>query len=318
MNCRDRVFGGVMVALMLLIGGCGGRKAGSPQDSALKDNVYTNRFFNFAVQIPDTWTVLKKPTPREMQAAAEAMSGGNKQAASTALRSMTRVHCLLLARNVVVGMSISVTAENLANAPEVNSGEDYLDHALDLITGPGKSMERVGQITPVQLYGREFHRVELTGGFMGVRQHQAMFVRLEKKHALIFVLTAKSPQAVEEAMAMVRMNGQVEQIARTAIAPTTSKNVRKVAARESGKKEGASAKPPTADADWVSAIRLQGVGGTSKRRLAIINGKTLAPGDGAQVMVGKKSVVIRCVAVRDNSATITVDGIDGERELRLN
>lgn len=305
-----------MAAWMTVLCGCGGKKASSPEDSVLKSNVYTNKFFSFAVQIPDTWTVLKKPSVREMRKAAEALAGGDKRAASTSLQSMARVYSLLLARNVVVGMSISVTAESVAHAPEIRDGEEYLDHALDAFTGPGKPLQRVGEIAPVQLFGREFHRVDLTGNFMGVRQYQAMFARIEKAHALIFVLTAKSPDAVEEAIAMVGMNRSVEQITS---APRTPKKGATVAAREVGKKEAAVAKVQSRDPDWVSAIKLQGVGGTSGRRLAIINGKTLGPGDGAQVICGpKKTVVIRCVAVSNATATITIDGLEGERELHLN
>lgn len=317
MKCRNRVLVGLVAAWVLVICGCGGKKASSPEDSVLKNNVYTNKFFSFAVQIPETWTVLKKPSVREMRKAAEALAGGDKQAASTSLQSMARVYCLLLARNVVVGMSISVTAESVAHAPEIRNGEEYLDHALELFAGPDKPLQRVGQITPVQLFGREFHRVDLTGNFMGVRQHQAMFARIEKGHALIFALTAKSPDSVEEAIATVGMHRAGEQITST---PTPStKKATTVAAREVAKKETAVAKVQSKDPDWVSAIKLQGVGGTSGRRLAIINGKTLGPGDGAQVICGpKKTVVIRCVAVSNAAATITIDGLEGERELHLN
>ncbi|HKQ38084.1 MAG TPA: hypothetical protein VJ063_08410, partial [Verrucomicrobiae bacterium] len=213
MKCRDRVIVGLMAAWVLLICGCGGKRVNSPEDSVLKNNVYTNKFFSFGVQIPDTWTVLKKPTVREMRNAAEALNSGNKQAASATLQSMARVHSLLLARNVVVGMSITVTAESVAHTPEIQTGQEYLEHALDLFTGSDKPLQRVGPITAVQLFGREFYRVDLTGNLMGARQHQAMFARIEKGHALIFALTAKSPPAVEEAIAMVGMDGSVPPLA---------------------------------------------------------------------------------------------------------
>jgi len=310
MKCCNRAVVGFMAALVLLLVGCGSKK-GTPNDSVLKNNVYLNKFFDFQVQIPETWTVLKKPSAIEMRNAAHALSGGNKQAAAVAVKSMARVYCLLIARNVVVGMSISVTAENLAKAPQIQTAEDYLEQSLDIFTGPGKPMQRVGQMKSVKLYGREFQRVELTGQVMGVRQHQTMFATIEKNHALIFVVTGKSPETVKEAMDMVGMTGEMEQVANTASASPPPKKTRTVAAR--GVKRTA-----VTESDVDNGIRLQGVGGSAQRRLAIINGKTFGPGDGAQVAVGKKVVVIRCITITDKSATITIDGQDGEVELLLN
>jgi hypothetical protein len=294
MNCH-RVLFGVLFGLWLICG-CGS-KVVTPNSSVLKDNVYTNKFFAFKVQIPDTWTVLKKPNAREMKATTEVLMGGDKKAAAAAVQSMARVYCLLLARNVVVGMSIAVTAESLKRVPEIKTGQEYLEQSLELMSGPGKPLQQAAEITPVQLFGREFYRVDFAGSFMGVRQHQAMFATVDKGHALLFVMTGRTAPAVEEAIAMVGLHGSDgNQFT------GTSKNVRTVAAR--------------APSD--PSIKLQGIGGTKARRLAIINGKTLAAGDGTQVTSGGKTVVIRCVAVGETTATITIDGAEGERELRLN
>jgi hypothetical protein len=79
------------------------------------------------------------------------------------------------------------------------------------------------------------------------------------------------------------------------------------------------AKKPVADPAWLKDIRLQGIGGQPGRRLAIINGKTLGPGDAIQVKTGPKmTVILRCVAVNPTSATVSIEGIEAERELRLN
>jgi hypothetical protein len=79
------------------------------------------------------------------------------------------------------------------------------------------------------------------------------------------------------------------------------------------------AKKPAPDPAWVKDIRLQGIGGQPGRRLAIINGKTLGTGDAIQVKTGAKTtVILRCVTVNPTSATVSIDGIEGDRELRLN
>jgi len=100
------------------------------------------------------------------------------------------------------------------------------------------------------------------------------------------------------------------------------KSTEKVAARQSAKgasnAAAAHVTKPAPDPAWVSEIRLKGIGGTTGRRLAIINGKTLGPGDGIQVKIAGKVVILHCIAVRETSVMVRIEGIEGERELRLN
>jgi TPR repeat protein len=68
---------------------------------------------------------------------------------------------------------------------------------------------------------------------------------------------------------------------------------------------------------WVKQIKLNGISGTSKRRLAMINGKTLQTGDHTSLKLGEKTVTVRCIQIRQASVVISIDGIDGTREVRL-
>ena len=98
-----------------------------------------------------------------------------------------------------------------------------------------------------------------------------------------------------------------------------SVSARDVRADAASAKAVEAAKKPASDPAWVKDIRLQGIGGQPGRRLAIINGKTLGPGDAIQVKTGgKTAVIMRCIAVNPTSATVSIEGIEGERELRLN
>jgi hypothetical protein len=278
---------GMVVAIAWLLCGCGS-KVTSPASGQLKDNVYTNRFFAFQVKVPQTWTVLKKPSSRQLRKGMEVVTGGDVTLAAASVKSAGKVYCLLLARNVVSGMAIAVTAEEIDKKSEIRTGKDYLEEGLKIITGLGRPLQAINEIRPVQLLGREFHRVDLAGDILDLEQQQALFVRIENGHALLFVLTAGTAKALEETLAMVGLT------------PGGGKVVRPV------------------DPAWVKGIKLQGIGGTAGRRLAIVNGRTLGPGDGAQVKAGTNTVLIRCIAVGDISAKVTIEDLEGERELRLN
>jgi hypothetical protein len=68
---------------------------------------------------------------------------------------------------------------------------------------------------------------------------------------------------------------------------------------------------------WVKQIKLNAISGAPERRLAMINGKTLQKGDQASLTLGAKNVTVRCIEVRQSSVLISIDGLDGTREVRF-
>ncbi len=64
-------------------------------------------------------------------------------------------------------------------------------------------------------------------------------------------------------------------------------------------------------------LRLNGLSGVAPHRLAIINGKTVAPGESAVIKLADQTVTLRCVSVGDKSATVAIDGVNGTKELNL-
>lgn len=68
---------------------------------------------------------------------------------------------------------------------------------------------------------------------------------------------------------------------------------------------------------WVQKIKVGSISGTPDRRFALINNKTFAKGDQATVKVGDKRVTIHCVEIRESSVMVSIEGIDGTRELKM-
>jgi hypothetical protein len=66
-----------------------------------------------------------------------------------------------------------------------------------------------------------------------------------------------------------------------------------------------------------AVLVLQGISGTANNRLAIINGRTLAEGETAEVSSGSGSsrVRIQCVEITDDSATVKIG--NERRQLQL-
>jgi len=74
---------------------------------------------------------------------------------------------------------------------------------------------------------------------------------------------------------------------------------------------------PQKSAVWGQLI-LKGISGTKAQPLALINGSTFAKGEVADIKCASRQVIrIRCLAVRENSVLVELDGTSETRELKL-
>lgn len=70
--------------------------------------------------------------------------------------------------------------------------------------------------------------------------------------------------------------------------------------------------------DWLlERIRLRGISQARNKRFALINGAMLAEGEEGAVLVAGEKVLVRCIAIRENSASVSIAGVKGDREIGL-
>ena len=271
--------------LVALICGCKS-KENTPEDAKLKDNFYTNRFFGFGMQIPKTWTFPAKPSKSEVKTGVTHLGLDKRVAAATA-EAANQVHYLLISQESGSNMSLMLMAQDASKTPQIRTGKDYVDATLRMITGEGKPFQQVGQPVSARVGTLSFYGATMAGNVMGRKQYQGMFVALEKGYVIVMMVSAESEAGVDEVLTKV------------------------------GVQVSATPKVRMPDPKWLSRVKLQGISGSDPRRLAIINGKTFAVGDAGKIKAATNTVMIRCVSIGDTSVTVTMDGIQGERELRL-
>jgi TPR repeat protein len=68
---------------------------------------------------------------------------------------------------------------------------------------------------------------------------------------------------------------------------------------------------------WVQKIKLAGISGTPDHRFAIINNRTFEKGDQTALKIGEKRVTVHCLEIRESSVVISIEGLDGTRELKM-
>lgn len=66
-----------------------------------------------------------------------------------------------------------------------------------------------------------------------------------------------------------------------------------------------------------SGLVLGGLSGSKEKRLALINNKTLAVGEEADIKVDGQTIRLRCLEIRERSVLVTFDGLGEPKELRL-
>jgi hypothetical protein len=66
--------------------------------------------------------------------------------------------------------------------------------------------------------------------------------------------------------------------------------------------------PPDVAPAPVTAFTLKGISGPKTRRLAIINNKTVETGEETDFKVSSQTVRVKCVEIRDDGVTISVNG----------
>lgn len=144
---------------------------------------------------------------RAKEVGTKIVAGGDKQAEAVMKASEERTKQLFLVSEkpfgaaVEMNRSIVIAAEDLSGAPGVQTGKDYLFHALKLLTGPGKPLKQLTEPFPVQLGSKEFYRVDLAATVMGRSFHQAYFTTVEKENALMLVATAESEDEISTILA---------------------------------------------------------------------------------------------------------------------
>jgi hypothetical protein len=75
--------------------------------------------------------------------------------------------------------------------------------------------------------------------------------------------------------------------------------------------------PTTVPIPVVTELTLNGISGSRKEPLAIINYRTFAVGESAQMRVKGQLVTVTCVEINDKAVKITVNGVSQELSRNL-
>jgi hypothetical protein len=136
-----------------------------------------------------------------------------------------------------------------------------------------------------------------------------------------------APQDLVEAYVWSALAAQapIFDVARTAGRTTRDAAALKMTADQirEGQRRVAAFKPETAaprerpTPRVADQLELKGILGRPPKRLALINSESLGEGESAEIKLANRTVVVRCLEIRESSVVVTISGEEERRVLQL-
>jgi len=206
---RDAIGIALFLSIAVIAMACGTADQPSPNDGTLTDAAYENAYFGFTLPLPTGWAVATPQTEEHLRevgmrtvAAADPLLRANIEAASAKSFQLLTVSEHPVGAAVAFNPMIIVAAENIAHAPGVKTGADYLFHLRGVLESSSIPYEPRGEISAFDLGGRSFHRRDFEVSPPSGITQAYIFAR-EGKYALGFILTARDQTELEHLLSLV-------------------------------------------------------------------------------------------------------------------
>jgi hypothetical protein len=203
-DCAMRQFLSVLSLLIALAAtGCN-QPAGSPKNARIDGDTYTNVFFQFAMKVPDGWTLAKGGTLRQTgKTGDEPNSGGDRKMETSSVSSDGRTYHLLAATEQPMGAAVkfnssfSLLAEKISPFSSTRTGADYLDRVQKKLAVPGKTVTQTVAPHKTKFASHEFYRMDTTAEVNGLTIYHGFLAAIENGFALVIVVTSDTREGVD-------------------------------------------------------------------------------------------------------------------------
>ncbi len=231
MPVKVRVKAIPILAICLLAGGIGafGRSTntseridGRPDTGQVVDGVYSNEFLGFRYTVPKGWTVHGEETQKAIMEAGKEVVAGDETRKRLIEAAAKRTFQLLTVFEYPLGTpnkanrGIQVVAENMAFAPGIQTGKDYLQVMEKNLAASQVHFEFEGEPGRETLDDIDFYRHYGHFQVSSRTVHEVFYVAMLKGYAVCFVFSGTSKDAVQESAKSV---GSIRRAAATSAKP---------------------------------------------------------------------------------------------------
>ena len=137
-----------------------------PDTGSSSAGSYRNEYFDFSISFPNEWAIASQETQDQiMDLGTEIVSESNPELIEAAAESLENTYQLLMlsadsfdSSNLSFNPSLIIMAENIAEAPHIVSGADYLAEHQAILSQTDLPYQMIGTPYSVELDGQTFYR----------------------------------------------------------------------------------------------------------------------------------------------------------------
>ena len=184
----------ILIALFLMaLFGCNFNKNKAFDCGTVKDNVYTNTYFNIEFKLPEKWVVQSKEQIEYIkEVSKDFLDNDSKkilEAGKVKSANLLIAYKHELGSAVDFNPSFSFLTENLKRTPGIKTGKDYLFHARKLLKYNKLNYKIDKKLKSLSLSNKKFYIMHCECNVLGMNVIQEYISTVHKKFALNFVIT---------------------------------------------------------------------------------------------------------------------------------
>ncbi len=193
--------------LILLLTGCGGDNMPKSFDYGnVENNVYSNTYFEFEMDVPEQWIVQSKEQNEElMEMGKDMIAGDDKSMKATLNASDVNIANLLTVFKYELGSPVDYNpsymfvAENVMKAPGVKTGSDYFFNARKIIEQSQTPYKHIDEEYTIQnLGGKDFYVMNTEIEYLGISIYQTYYSRVDNGFALNLIISYSTDDEKDE------------------------------------------------------------------------------------------------------------------------
>lgn len=162
----------------------------------IENQVYSNQFFNFKMDVPPSWHVTTHEEMAEITGQGMDLVAGKEtetekmvEAAKIATAQLLNISQFPINSNVANNATLIVTVDNISEFPEIRDGKDYLISTKETFSAMGMELELTDDISEKILSNQTFHQLGIKISFPEGSISQQYISAVKKDFIFNIVLT---------------------------------------------------------------------------------------------------------------------------------
>jgi hypothetical protein len=167
-----------------------------PVEASLEPGTYTNHFFEFTIQFPESWAIADQTVTDEMQdMGLDVLAGEDETLRTLGETALIRTYNLLTISPYPLGAPVEsnpnlvVIAERVSATPGIQTGEDYLFHMQRWLEAGQLPYNVLQGPYTVDLGGQTFYRLDASLDLFGIPVYQSYLTTIDSGYALTLIMS---------------------------------------------------------------------------------------------------------------------------------